>query len=90
MRFRVRTGAPGKDVPAGYGTWDRVYGLFGHRRRDGTRPRVFARLRTRAEVEDTGGPWQRGTDGLAIRYEVTVRVAVIGASLRPEVPRVIQ
>ncbi|GHG74372.1 hypothetical protein GCM10018779_51040 [Streptomyces griseocarneus] len=28
IRWRVRTGAPWQDLPAEYGTWQTVYGLF--------------------------------------------------------------
>lgn len=28
IRFRVRTGIPWRDAPAGYGPWARVYDLF--------------------------------------------------------------
>ncbi len=28
IRWRVRTGAPWRDVPAEYGPWQTVYGLF--------------------------------------------------------------
>ncbi|MGK5550108.1 transposase [Actinomadura kijaniata] len=29
IHWRVRTGAPWRDVPARYGSWQSVYGLFG-------------------------------------------------------------
>jgi transposase len=29
IRWRVRTGVPRRDVPAEYGAWRTVYGLFG-------------------------------------------------------------
>ncbi|MFE6848938.1 transposase [Streptomyces sp. NPDC057686] len=28
IRWRTRTGAPWRDVPGGYGPWDRVYDLL--------------------------------------------------------------
>jgi len=39
IRWRVRTGAPWRDVPARYRPWPSVYGLFRRWQRDGTRGR---------------------------------------------------
>ncbi len=50
IRWRVRTGAPWRDVPAGYGPWQTVYGLFRRWQRDGTRQRVLAGLQGRADA----------------------------------------
>ncbi|MEV3927429.1 transposase [Actinomadura coerulea] len=36
IRFRVRTGVPWRDLPARYGRWQTVYGLFRRWQRDGT------------------------------------------------------
>ena len=36
IRWRTRTGAPWRDVPARYGPWQTVYGLFRRWQRDGT------------------------------------------------------
>ncbi len=36
IRWRVRVGASWRDVPAGYGPWQSVYGLFRRWQRDGT------------------------------------------------------
>jgi transposase len=36
MRWRVRVGAPWRDVPACYGSWQAVYALFRRWQRDGT------------------------------------------------------
>ncbi|MFG3371149.1 transposase [Streptomyces sp. NPDC090032] len=32
----MRTGAPWRDVPPGYGPWQTVYGLFSRWQREGT------------------------------------------------------
>ncbi|MFF0478423.1 transposase [Streptomyces sp. NPDC004284] len=37
IRFRVRTGVAWRDIPAEYGPWGRVYGLFRRWQRNGTR-----------------------------------------------------
>ncbi|WP_306856150.1 MULTISPECIES: transposase [unclassified Streptomyces] len=36
IRFRIRTGVPWRDAPAGYGPWGRVCDLFRRWQRDGT------------------------------------------------------
>jgi transposase len=50
IRWRVRAGAPWRDVPAAYGPWQRVYGLFRRWQRDGTWARVLTALQARAEA----------------------------------------
>ncbi|GGP33790.1 transposase [Streptomyces abikoensis] len=42
---------PWRDVPERYGPWDRVYGLFRRRQRDGTWDRILARLQTEADAK---------------------------------------
>src|SRR3954447_7313130 len=50
IRWWTRTGAPWRDVPARYGSWQRVYGLFRAWQRDGTWTRIVARLQGLAEA----------------------------------------
>jgi len=50
IRWRVRAGAPWRDVPAGYGCWQTVYGLFRRWQRDGTWARVVSGLQARADA----------------------------------------
>jgi transposase len=50
VRWRIRTGAPWRDVPARYGTWQRVYGLFRAWQRDGTWARVLSGLQGQAQA----------------------------------------
>ena len=50
IRWRVRAGAPWRDVPAGYGPWPTVYGLFRRWQRDGTWPKMLAALQGRADA----------------------------------------
>ncbi|MFS0693125.1 transposase [Streptomyces nitrosporeus] len=49
-RWRVRTGAPWRDLPSEYGPWQTVYGLFRYWRRDGTWPELLIRLQARANA----------------------------------------
>jgi transposase len=50
IRWRVRTGAPWRDVPVEYGPWQTVYGLFRRWQRDGTWRGVLAGLQARADA----------------------------------------
>jgi transposase len=50
IRWRVRVGAPWRDVPARYGPWQSVYGLFRRWQRDGTWQRLLAGLQARADA----------------------------------------
>ncbi|WP_228044110.1 transposase [Streptomyces ferrugineus] len=45
---RTRAGAPWRDVPERYGTWDRVHDLFRRWQRDGTWARIVTRLQAEA------------------------------------------
>jgi transposase len=51
IRFRVRTGVPWRDLPARYGPWPTVYGLFRRWQRDGTWARIVTDLQARADAE---------------------------------------
>ncbi len=50
IRWRVRTGAPWRDVPDRYGPWQSVYGLFRRWQRDGTWRRIVTALQVRADA----------------------------------------
>ncbi len=50
IRWRVRTGAPWRDLPLQYGPWQTVYGLFRRWQRDGIWPGLLTRLQARADV----------------------------------------
>jgi transposase len=50
IRWRIRVGAPWRDVPAWYGSWSAVYALFRRWQRDGTWARVLAALQARADA----------------------------------------
>ena len=66
IRWRVRTGAPWRDVPARYGPWQTVYGLFRRWQRDSTWARVLTRLQA---VADAAGAicWQVNVDSTVCR-----------------------
>lgn len=50
IRWRIRAGTPWRDVPACYGPWQTVYGLFRRWQRDGTWKRVLAGLQALADA----------------------------------------
>lgn len=50
IRWRLRTGCPWRDVPACYGPWQSVYGLFRRWQRDGTWARVLTALQALADA----------------------------------------
>ncbi|MFF3441769.1 IS5 family transposase [Streptosporangium sp. NPDC002721] len=50
IRWRVRTGAPRRDMPAIYGPWQTVYGLFRRWQREGVWEQILSRLQARADA----------------------------------------
>lgn len=50
IRWRVRTGAPWRDVPACYGSWSAAYALFRRYQRDGTWAQIVTALQARADA----------------------------------------
>jgi transposase len=50
IRWRTRTGAPWRDVPARYGPWQTVYGLFRRWQRDGTWQQLLTGLQAQADA----------------------------------------
>nr|WP_030118240.1 IS5 family transposase [Streptomyces purpeochromogenes] len=66
IRWRVRTGAPWRDLSREYGPWQTVYGLFRRWRRDGTWPMLLTRLQAR---EDAAGliTWEVNVDSTICR-----------------------
>jgi transposase len=50
IRWRVRTGAPWRDVPRRYGPWQSVYGLFRRWQRDGTWAAIVTALQALADA----------------------------------------
>jgi transposase len=51
IRWRVRTGAPWRDVPERYGPWETAYCLFRTWQRDGTWAEVLTKLQARADAK---------------------------------------
>ncbi len=51
IRWRVRAGAPWRDVPPAYGPWQTVYGLFRRWQRNGTWRQILAGLQACADAD---------------------------------------
>jgi transposase len=64
--WRVRTGAPWRDVPPRYGPWQTLYKRFARWEVDGTWERIEAHLR---QTADAAGQldWQTQIDSTAVR-----------------------
>ncbi|WP_439651213.1 IS5 family transposase [Nocardia panacis] len=66
IRWRVRVGSPWRDVPACYGPWESVYGLFRRWQRAGVWAEIVSALQARA---DAAGRiiWDVGVDSTVAR-----------------------
>jgi transposase len=66
IRWRGRVGSPWRDVPARYGPWQTVYGLFRRWQRDGTWARILTGLQA---VADAAGliTWDVSVDSTIAR-----------------------
>ena len=76
--WRLRTGAPWRDLPSRYGPWQTCYDRFLRRRRDGTWDRLLAHVQTKSdavgEVE-----WEVSVDDTVVR----AHLHAAGARTRP-------
>jgi transposase len=66
IRWRVRTGAPWRDVPECYGSWQAVYALFRRWQRAGLWARIVAGLQARADAVGLV-TWQVSVDSTIMR-----------------------
>ena len=67
IRWRIRVGAPWRDIPAVYGPWESVYGLFRRWQLDGTWAAVVTGLQAAADAAGR------------IRWDVSVDSTVVRA-----------
>ena len=51
IRWRVRTGAPWRDIPERYGPWETVYCVFRTWQRDGVWAQILTKLQIRADAK---------------------------------------
>lgn len=66
IRWRIRVGAPWRDVPPEYGPWQTVYGLFRRWQRDGVWAHILAGLQARADAVGIIG-WDVSVDSTIAR-----------------------
>jgi transposase len=66
MRWRVRVGAPWRDVPACYGSWQAVYALFRRWQRAGTWAAILTMLQALADQAGLIG-WDVSVDSTIMR-----------------------
>lgn len=66
IRWRIRVGAPWRDVPPQYGSWSAVYALFRRWQRDGTWKKLLTALHA---VADAAGRicWDVSVDSTSAR-----------------------
>lgn len=64
--WKLRTGAPWRDLPGRYGPWQTCYDRFTRWRRDGTRDRLLAHVQT---TSDAVGEvvWEVSVDSTVVR-----------------------
>jgi transposase len=64
--WKLRTGAPWRDLPERYGTWQTCYDRFVRRRRDGTWDRLLEHAQTKSD--DVGEvEWVVSVDSSVVR-----------------------
>ncbi|MGW2150501.1 IS5 family transposase [Nonomuraea bangladeshensis] len=66
IRWRLRTGAPWRDVPERYGPWQTVYGLFRRWQREGVWARILVALQARADAKGLI-TWDVSVDSTIVR-----------------------
>ena len=81
IRWRVRVGAPWRDVPASFGNWKTVYNRHRRWSGDGTLTGILDELRRDADVAE-GPDWTIGVDGAVTVNWIGVRPAVAGTLVR--------
>jgi len=85
IRWRVRAGAPWRDVPPAYGPWQTVHGLFRRWQRNGTWRMILAGLQGRADAEGLI-TWDVSVDSTVARAHQHAAGARIRGELQAEPP----
>ena len=85
IRFRTRTGVPWRDLPARYGPWETVYGLFRRWQRDGTWHRILEQLQARAYAKGLI-TWDVSVDSTVCRAHQHAAGARKGGLCRSSLP----
>ena len=64
--WKLRTGAPWRDLPERYGPWRTAYARFARWQRDGTWDRLLADIQARSDAVG-GVVWEVSVDSTAVR-----------------------
>ena len=64
--WKLRTGAPWRDLPERYGPWRTAYARFARWQRDGTWDRLLAHVQTKSDAVG-GVVWEVSVDSTVIR-----------------------
>jgi transposase len=85
IRWRVRTGAPWRDVPAGYAPWQTLYRWFRRWQRDGTWAKILSDLQAGADAAGKIG-WTVSVDSTVSRAHQHAAGARRDGDLQKEPP----
>ncbi|WP_181725399.1 IS5 family transposase [Nocardia gipuzkoensis] len=80
IRWRTRVGSPWRDVPAQYGSWQAVYGLFRRWQHNGSWVLIWKMLQVYADAAGAIG-WQVSVDSTIVRahqHAAGARVGTVG------------
>ena len=83
IRWRLRTGAPWRDVPERYGKWQTLYSRFRRWRLMGVWARVLAALQAEADAQGALDWSLHFLDGSSIRAHQHAAGAKKGAAIKP-------
>ncbi|MFI7455229.1 IS5 family transposase [Nonomuraea sp. NPDC049714] len=89
IRWRIRTGAPWRDVPEGYAPWSTVCGRFRRWQRDGTWAKILAALQAHADAAGKIG-WTVSVDSTVSRAHQHAARARRDGHLQKEPPGGVQ
>jgi transposase len=85
IRWRIRIGAPWRDVPAEYAPWPTIYGLFRRWQRDGTWDRILSALQARGDAQGRID-WTVSVDSMTSRAHQHAAGARTDGHLQKEPP----
>ncbi|MFE9657409.1 IS5 family transposase [Micromonospora sp. NPDC006431] len=85
IRWRIRIGAPWRDVPADYAPWPTVYGLFRRWQRDGTWDKILSALQAAGDGAGRIG-WTVSVDSMTSRAHQHAAGARTDGHLQKEPP----
>ncbi|GAA0396323.1 IS5 family transposase [Micromonospora fiedleri] len=85
IRWRIRIGAPWRDVPAEYAPWPTIYGLFRRWQRDGTWDRILSALQVQGDARGRID-WTVSVDSMTSRAHQHAAGARTDGHLQKEPP----